>query len=197
MEDLLRLKYKIETLINNKINNDNILITLNENLNKCNEEMCFIIESRQYYKNAIDVLYERSIVELKEILNSALHYIFYDEDYNLDIELTDKRGKSINFRLFHDGKPANLKRGTGMGVKTVISAVLHMYYLQCKNSKVLMLDEAYAAVSEEYTDRFFNFLSDMCQKLGFKIILITHDKRLLEFGDKYYIIDRGKVCRKH
>lgn len=197
MEDLLRLKYKIETLINNKINNDNILITLNENLNKCNEEMSFIIESRQYYKNAIDVLYERSIVELKEILNSALHYIFYDEDYNLDIELTDKRGKSINFRLFHDGKPANLKRGTGMGVKTVISAVLHMYYLQCKNSKVLMLDEAYAAVSEEYTDRFFNFLSDMCQKLGFKIILITHDKRLLEFGDKYYIIDRGKVCRKH
>lgn len=197
MEELQKIKYKIDTLINKKEYNNKELFNCTNQLEVLNNEMKFIIENREFYKKGIDIIYENSIGELKEILNFALHYIFNDEDYNLEIELSDKRGKSLNFRLFHNGKPANLKRGTGMGVKTVISAVLHMYYLQCKNSKILMLDEAYAAVSEEYIDRFFNFLSDMCQKLGFKIILITHDKRLLCYGNKYYIIDRGRVCQKH
>lgn len=193
IDQLKKLKYKVETLTHQKEYNNNELINLNSQLNEVNAETGFIIESREYYRKAVDIIYERSIVELKSILNSALSYIFYDEDYNLDIELLDKRGKSLYFRLYHNGKPANLKTGTGMGVKTVISAVLHIYYLQCKNSKVLMLDEAYAAVSEEYIDRFFNFLSEMCQKLSFKIILITHDKRLIEHGDKYYIINNGCV----
>lgn len=193
IDQLKKLKYKVETLTHQKEYNNNELINLNTQLNEVNTETGFIIESREYYRKAVDIIYERSIVELKSILNSALSYIFYDEDYNLDIELLDKRGKSLYFRLYHNGKPANLKTGTGMGVKTVISAVLHIYYLQCKNSKVLMLDEAYAAVSEEYIDRFFNFLSEMCQKLSFKIILITHDKRLIEHGDKYYIINNGCV----
>lgn len=196
MEELNKIKYKIETLQKAKETNSKLLLEMEKDLFNANEEMELIISSREYYKKAIDIVYERSIIELKDILNSALSYIFYDEDYNLEIELTDKRGKSMNFRLFHNGHPANLKRGTGMGVKTVISAILHMYYLQCKNSHVLMLDEAYSAVSEEYTDRFFDFLSQMCEKLQFKIILITHDPRYLDYGDKKYVITRGVVREK-
>ena len=92
-----------------------------------------------------------------------------------------------------DGKPVNLKRGTGMGVKTVISAILQMYYLQCKGSKILMLDEKYSAVSEEYVPAFFEFLSKLCESLQFRIILITHDKRFLQYADKTYRIDKGVV----
>ena len=80
-----------------------------------------------------------------------------------------------------------------MGVKTVISAILHMYYLQCKNSKILMLDEKYSAVSEEYVPAFFEFLHQLCEKLDFRIILITHDKRFLDYADKRYIINQGEV----
>lgn len=196
MEELNRIKYQIETLQKQKEYNLSVLSRMEKDLKTYTEDSELIIKSREYYKKAIDIAYERSILELKDILNSALSYIFYDEDYNLEIELTDKRGKSLNLRLFHNGNLANLKRGTGMGVKTVISAILHMYYLQCKDSHVLMLDEAYSAVSEEYTDRFFDFLSQMCEKLKFKIILITHDPRYLDYGDKKYVITRGVVREK-
>ena len=135
MEELNKIKYKIETLQKTKEANAKALLELEKDLFNANEEMELIISSREYYKKAIDIIYERSIGELKDLLNSALSYIFYDEDYNLEIELTDKCGKSLNFRLFHNGNPANLKRGTGMGFETVISAILHMYYLQCKNSR--------------------------------------------------------------
>lgn len=196
INELQKIKYKLETLNKTKEFNTDKTSKLNNLLSEFTDEMTFILEAREYYRKAIDIVYERSIVELKDILNSALSYVFFDEDYKVEIELTDKRGKSLNIRLFQNGKPVNLKRGTGMGVKTVISAVLHMYYLQCKNSKVLMLDEAYSAVSVEYIDRFFEFLHQMCDKLGFKIILITHDERMLKYGDKKYRIDKGVVSEE-
>lgn len=196
MEELQKIKYKLETLNKTREFNAQKAAQLNSQLADETNRMSFILEAREYYRKAVDIVYERSIVELKEVLNSALSYVFYDEDYKVDIELTDKRGKSLNIRLYQNDKPVNLKRGTGMGVKTVISAVLHMYYLQCKNSKILMLDEAYSAVSVEYIDRFFEFLHQMCEKLGFKIILITHDERMLKYGDKKYRIDKGVVSEE-
>lgn len=194
INELNRIKYKLETLHKHKQSNDNNLVALNQQAIDLTDELAEIIEERQYYKKAVDVVYERSVQELKDILNSALYTIFgEDTNYTIDIELSDKRGKSLQFKAYQDGKPVNLKTGTGMGEKTVISAILHMYYLQCKNSKILMLDEAYSAVSEEYVPAFFEFLHQMCEQLQFKIILITHDKRFLQYADKTYRITSGVV----
>jgi DNA repair exonuclease SbcCD ATPase subunit len=193
IEELNKIKYKFETLQKHLIDTESKLDNLNQQNIDLNNELAEILEEREYYKKAVDVVYERSIKELKDLLNSALHAIFIDRDFEVDIELSDKRGKSIQLKALENGRPVNLKRGTGMGVKTVISAILHMYYLQCKNSKILMLDEKYSAVSEEYVPAFFEFLSQLCQKLGFKIILITHDKRFLDYADKKYKINQGEV----
>lgn len=193
IEELNKIKYKLETLQKHLIDTESKLDNLNQQNIDLNNELAGILEEREYYKKAVDVVYERSIKELKDLLNSALHAIFIDRDFEVDIELSDKRGKSIQLKALENGRPVNLKRGTGMGVKTVISAILHMYYLQCKNSKILMLDEKYSAVSEEYVPAFFEFLSQLCQKLGFKIILITHDKRFLDYADKKYKINQGEV----
>lgn len=193
LEQLQKLKYKVETLQNAKVSYTKKLDDLELSKIELDKKLEFIIESRQYYKKAIDVAYQRSIKELQDVLNSALSYIFYDENYEINITLNDKRGKSLILQLRKNGKPTSLKRGTGMGVKCVVSAVLHMYYLQCKNSKILMLDEAYSNVSEEYVDRFFEFLHKLCVKLDFKIILITHDKRFIPYGDKVYRVHNGIV----
>lgn len=193
LEQLNKLKYQIETLQKQRTQIDNQLNVFNANIMSLNEQLALVLQEKEYYKKAVDVVYERSIQELKAMLNSALSTIFVDRDFAVDIVLSDKRGKSIQLKALENGKPVNLKRGTGMGVKTVISAVLHIYYLQCKNSKILMLDEAYSAVSEEYVEAFFTFLSQLCEKLDFKIILITHDPRFLQYANKKYRINQGVV----
>lgn len=197
LDELNKIQYQLDSL--NKQNNqiEDKLIQLNDNLSSYNVNLNDLLKEKQFYKNAIDIVYERSIKELKDILNSALSTIFYDRDFALDIVLSDKNGKSLQFKMTEEGKPVNLKRGTGMGVLTVISAVLQMYYLQCKNSRILMLDESYSAVSEEYVEAFFNFLSQMCQQLGFKIILITHDKRFLQYADKTYKLEKGEIVDEY
>ena len=193
LDKLKQIKFKIQTLKQTDSNIDKKLSVLSTSLQDLNAELNEILEHRQYYKRAIDIIYERSIQELKDILNSALAFVFNDRNFEIDIILSDKRGKSLSLVIMEDGHVVNLRRAMGMGIKCVVSAVLHIYYLQCKNSKILMLDEAYSAISAEYLPNFFAFIKQLCEKLEFKIVLITHDERFKEYGDKVYSINQGLV----
>ena len=193
LQQLENNKYKLESVQQSIINNDKKIKELEEQLTELDNSLQHIVTSRQYYKKAVDIIYERSIQELKDVINSALLYIFKDRHLEVDIELSDKRGKSMTFLIRDNGNLVSLKRGMGMGVKCVISAILHIYFLQCKNSKVLMLDEAYSNISKDYLVHFFEFISKLCQKLEFKLVIITHDERFIEYADKVYKISQGNV----
>ena len=193
IQELQHCKFKLEEL-NNLENNINAKIGFLDNtISILENDLLNIIESRQFYKKAVDIVYERSIVELKDVLNSALSYIFKDKGLEIDVQLSDKRGKSLSFVIMNNGKIVSLKKGMGMGVKCVISCILHIYYLQCKDSKILMLDEAYSNISKEYISNFFDFISKLCQKLDFTVILITHDERFIEYANRVYEISNGYV----
>lgn len=193
LNELLNCKCKLDVINNSIVNTMSSIDSQIEQIEKLDAQLNMIIKSQQYYKNAIDIIYDRSIQELKDVLNSALNFIFSDRDYNIDINLVDKRGKAIKFTILDNGKEVNLKRGMGMGVKCVISAILHIYYLQCKNSPILMLDEAYSNIDEEHIAPFFEFISKLCDKLNFVVIIITHDKRFKPYASKLYKINKGVV----
>lgn len=195
LEQLTKIKYQIESLEKQKLQYVNAIQQLESQLQEKDKEMAGILEARQFYKKAVDIVYERSVLELKDILNTALSYAFTDRNFEMDIQISDKRGKSLSFIISENGHPVNLKTGMGMGVKCVISAVLQMYYLQCQNSKILLLDEAYSNISKSYVPNFFDFLKQMCEKLDFTIIIITHDERFLNMGNKTYIFDEGTVTQ--
>lgn len=193
IQELQHCKFKLEELNNLENNIHTKIGFLDNTISILENDLLNIIESRQFYKKAVDIVYERSIVELKDVLNSALSYIFKDKGLEIDVQLSDKRGKSLSFVIMNNGKIVSLKKGMGMGVKCVISCILHIYYLQCKDSKILMLDEAYSNISKEYISNFFDFISKLCQKLDFTVILITHDERFIEYADKVYEISNGYV----
>ena len=196
IEQLTKVKYQIENLERQQARCLLVITELEKELQERDIELASVLEARQFYKKAIDIVYERSVIELKNILNTALKYAFTDRQFEMDIQISDKRGKSLSFIINENGHPANLRTSMGMGVRCVISAVLQMYYLQCKNSKILLLDEAYSNLSNSYVPNFWDFLKQMCEKLGFTIIIITHDERLLGVGDKTYIFDKGTVTER-
>ena len=152
-----------------------------------------LLETREYYRKTIDTIYERSIGELKVTLNTAISFVFPDKMLEVDIILNDKRGKSLSLVISSNGKVVSLKDGMGMGVNCVISAILHIYYLQCKGSKILMLDESYHNISVDYIARFFEFIEKLCKSLNFKLILITHDERVISYADKVFVVCDGQV----
>ena len=68
LQDLNKIKYQLE-LLNKRKQDLNVkqeqLMQQNIDLNN---KLADVIEERQYYKKAIDIIYERSIEELKTLL---------------------------------------------------------------------------------------------------------------------------------
>ena len=168
-----------ETISYVESNNNSIK---NEIENK-EEELKTIQQSGIYYKKSQDILYEKSIGALKELINSALKFIFYDKNYEIIINLEDKRGtKNLSFGLkdLDNEFEVNLKNGCGNGIRSVVSAILNLFVILSKDSNILILDEKYSYLSSDYIEPFFIFLSKMCIERNLRIVIITHDPRFID-----------------
>lgn len=157
-------------------------------------------ESQNYYKRAVDLLYSRSIGEVESLLNSALSFVFFDKPYKVRLDLDFSRGrKSVSIVLLDCSNPddvfeVDLKSGSGTGVKILISFVLHCFYILSKKAyPILLLDESYSGVSAQYVQRFFELVHGFCEKKNFRIVLVTHDTRFLDYSDKRYVVSDGVV----
>lgn len=186
----------VENLLNKELNFKNKVSTLQVQQKELENKLTFISSAKNKYTVAVNQIYEESIGGLKDTLNTALQYIMFDKNYTANLTLEDKRGtKTLDITLIDndDDFEVDLKDGVGQGVRTIISFVLKMYYLINKNSHILLLDEKYSALSAHYIPRFFEFMQKMCEEKNFIVVLITHDERFLEYGDKMYSVLDGYV----
>lgn len=168
---------------------------LSEDIANFNDRQKMIENAKQYYLQFIDKVYLHSIEEMENFVNYVLSYVFFDEQYKIRFELSDKYNKSITFYLY-DGKKdleLPLRKGNGNGVKAVVSFVLLAYYLIRQQCQYMFLDEAFVNISAGYIDRFFDFVRTLCHEHGMCIVLITHDPRFVEFSDIIYEVKNGNV----
>jgi len=157
--------------------------------------------SKLYLERAVDVVYRSQIGDLEERINQALRFVFDDREFRIKLEIDDARGnKAVRFLLEDSttGAPllTDLKDGQGGGVRTVVSILIHVYYLiQKKLEPILFIDEGYAYVAEEYEDNFFEFIKGLCHAQKFKLVIISHDRRFAEACDAEYRMDMGRLSR--
>lgn len=174
------------------------VLSFEKKIRDLDDQESIALKSKDLYKKVIDLVYERNVGKIEETINLALNYIFFDKNYGSKIEVSDFRSKTIDIYLIdHSHNPprkSNVKDGTGNGVRTVVSFVLLVYYLiRCGRKRFIIADEAYSAMSEEYVDKFFSFVSSLCKEKGLSIVLITHDPRFLIYADKRYNVLEGSV----
>ncbi len=164
------------------------------------EYLKFLKSAKDKYAIAVNALYEDSIGALKDTLNAALKYIMFDKSYSANLILEDKGGnKTLSLLLVDEdnGFEVDLKDGVGQGVRTILSFVLKSYYLLNQNSKVLLLDEKYSALSSHYVPRFYEFMKEFCKKNDFIIVMISHIDSQIEHADKLYYINDGTITEEN
>ena len=157
-----------------------------------------LIESaKQYYLKVIDVCYMSSIKEMEDFVNHVLGYVFYDEDYSIRLDITNRHNKSITFYLYDGNKDLEtpLRKGNGKGIKAVVSFILLTYYLLRMKSPYIFLDESFVNISAGYVERFFEYVKLLCHKHNMCIALITHDPRFSDFADIVYEVKNGVVTK--
>ncbi len=170
--------------------------SLKNEIKEKEEYLKFIKGAVEKYKVAVNELYKESIEALQETLNVALKYIIYDKNYSAKLVLEDKRGTKLLSILLVDEDTKleiDLKDGVGNGIRTILSFVLKSYYLLNQNSKVLLLDEKYSALSSHYIPRFYEFIEKFCEDNDFIIVMISHIDNQIEHADKVYYLNDGVV----
>ncbi len=191
---------RIESFYDTSTNLEEVLEEIEKNISNKQEELRVIQDSSGYYKKSQDILYEKSVGSLKKLIDSALSFIFYDKNYEIIINLEDKRGaKNLNFFLkdLDNDLEVSLKNGCGNGVRSVVSAILNLFVLVNKGSKYLFLDEKYSYISSDYLENFFMFLKKICDDKDITIVIITHDPRFLDYADYTYKVADGYVVSDH
>ncbi len=170
---------------------------VSKNIEELNKKLSVSRDSKKFYSQAVDVIYDKSIGALKNTINTALKYTFYDCNLEVNLILEDKRGnKTLDLSLDDLDKDIyglDPLEDDGQGPAIVIGNILKLYYILNLGSKVLFLDEKLAGISAAYAPRYFEFLKQLSDSKEVILALVTHDPRHMDHADETLLVANGNV----
>ncbi len=131
---------------------------------------------------------------IEELVTRGLQTIF-DETLSFHI-VQGVRGKaaSVEFlvRTTLAGSvietPVMEARGGGLAatIGFLLRLVVMLLSKGTKSENILVLDETFAHVSQEYLGPLGEFLREVVDKTGVQIVMVTHQNEFVEYADKVY-----------
>lgn len=145
----------------------------------------------------VEVNEAKEIVE--QLLTEGLQTVFSDQDLKIKAEVEEKRGKVylslVTVETHADGKVTEgvSSESNGGAVTTVQSVLMRIITTMQRGLRpVLMLDESLPAFDSHYVTDMMRFLSTLCKRLGFDIILVTQNTSLPEHANAAYSLRKSK-----
>lgn len=131
---------------------------------------------------------------IEDLVTRGLRTIF-DESLSFHIVASSKGKSSVVDFLVRTTLPSGVvdtpvmdARGGGLAatVGFLLRVVVLMLRTQGRGSQLLVLDETFAHVSEDYLPGIAEFLRQVVDHSGVQIILVTHQETLVENADTVY-----------
>ena len=151
--------------------------------------------------NLIRTLVDNEVTEgvqaVEELLTEGLAAVFEDQDLSVRAEVDVQRGKvSVDFLTVQKHADGTVTSGLchqsfGGAVTTVQSVLLRMIITLRRGLRpVLFLDETLPAFDANYVHSMGRFLGLMCERLGFDVLLVSHNEAMVEAADRAYRIHK-------
>lgn len=167
-----------------------------EELSNLNELYRITSYSSSYLEGLIREESGKFIKKLNDILDYGVKTIFYDCDYSVEVRVSDNNKATIH--LVYDDENGNKLspdvQQCGGGIKSVIGCISQIFFLFYYHVEpVLFMDESLSQISSQYLPHVMDLINELAKKNGLKVLLITHDVRMLAYGAKQYEISDGKA----
>jgi ABC-type dipeptide/oligopeptide/nickel transport system ATPase component len=127
---------------------------------------------------------------IEDMVTLALQSVF-GEDYEFVIELVSKRDQlEVSFQVRHKDNLLELKNDSlGGGIVDVCAFALRIVLWSLENPEaapIILLDEPFRFVSDEYQTPVSNVLDDLSSMLKLQMIIITHNLGLMANREKTF-----------
>ena len=167
---------------------ENVVSAAEDELEKIRTERDLIERTSDALKKVRPLLSGSSIKDCEGLANSAISSIF-GFDYKVEYDMESNR-----FVLNKGEYATDLSEAEGGGIITVISFVFLIYLIvKLGKRRVIFFDEAFTQISDAYFEKFIAFVNQICDDLGFDILLVSHDQRITVDSVKHaYLISDGK-----
>lgn len=147
-------------------------------------------------------LMDREVTDAKQVvetlLTEGLQNVFNDQDLRVRAEVSELRGKvSMDLLTIEKHEDGTVTEGVsdeanGGAVTTVQSVLMRIITtMQRELRPVLMLDESLPAFDANYVNDMMAFLTTLCERLGFDIVLVTQNRSLTEYATVAYDLKKS------
>lgn len=154
-------------------------------------------------KKLIERLSAKGITKLESLLTYGLNTIFSDREYSISIEVKERGDvKTAEIWLVETlvsgrQRKCKLRDSVGGGVQVTVSLIIRVYFILVLGlRRVVIMDETFTEVADEYLPGLFEFIRNTIDELSFRYLLITHDPRFTEFVDRQYRMTNGDAQEK-
>lgn len=147
-------------------------------------------------------LMDREVTDAKQVvetlLTEGLQNVFNDQDLRVRAEVNEIRGKvSMDLMTVEKHADGMVTEGVsdeanGGAVTTVQSVLMRIITtMQRELRPILVLDESLPAFDPKYVNDMMTFLTTLCERLGFDIILVTQNHSLTNYATVAYDLKKS------
>jgi len=154
-----------------------------QEITSLNSEIALLDKVVELFKHLLDKLIVSNVSKVEKLVTFGLKSVFYDQ--NLIFEGKIKRGKGkigVEFQTVKDGKiVGDAIESFGGSIVVVESFLLRIItILRMGLRRFLSLDESFGEVDPEHSVSTSKMINEICEKLDFDILLVTHNRGLQE-----------------
>lgn len=148
------------------------------------------------FRALIDEEVNDGVASIEHLQTEGLRAVFNDQDLSVKAEVSESRGKiSVDLTTIQnkDGEitEAHSLDAFGGAVTTVQSVLMRVGVIMTQGMRpLILLDESLPAFDDNYVHNMVQFLSDLCDRLKFDILLVTHNQSIVESAHKAYRLVR-------
>ena len=148
-------------------------------------------------RTMIDQEVTNSVKAVEELMTEGLQAVFEDQDLSVRADIDIQHGKvSVDFITIQKRSDGSTIEGLskdafGGAVTTVQSVILRVLVTLRRGLRpVLFMDETLPAFDSNYVHNMGRFLQTLCDRLGYDMLLVSHNPAMVEAANVAYRIQK-------
>ena len=170
-----------------------LLTDLVEEVGTLREEVALLEKADQVLLTVSSQSIGESTQKLDKLVTYGLRATFDDLNLRLQTVTDRSRGKTATkFEIHQDGQTYSLESSYGGGVLCIVGFLMRVMTIMAFGlRRVVLLDETFAHLSNQYHSNASKLVKRIVKDLGFHVIMVSHETAFAEHADQHYKIETG------